>query len=149
LRDGEKTADETPLIEAARVTRGVDFTQAFGRCLRIPVSTAQRIVDDTTGNALAVACKGAHLRRATYSALALLTAAELRSDPSLRYSRLSSFDEIPETGAEGLLAYWRRPRENRASPELDAQMAETYPSVCTSARSRVFANRTPGNLSEA
>jgi hypothetical protein len=73
----------------------------------VPAATAQRILDDGTGQALAVACKGAHMRRATHSALALLTLPELRTLPAARLAQLASFEDIPQRGAEHLLTYWR------------------------------------------
>lgn len=100
-------ADDTALLEAARSRRGSDFVTAFARFLEIPPVTAKRILDDESGNGLAVACKGGHLRRATFSALALLMAADLRTNPAIRYAYLGAFDEIPLPGAERLLEYWR------------------------------------------
>ena len=80
-------ADEVRLIAAARYTRGRDFAAAFASFLGVPVSTAERILEDASGNALTVACKGANVRRATYSALALLTVCELRINPGRRADR--------------------------------------------------------------
>src|SRR5271167_4818440 len=45
LMDG---GDETRLIEAARYTRGRDFAAAFASFLHVPVSTAERILEDAS-----------------------------------------------------------------------------------------------------
>ncbi len=110
-----ETNDEVLLIEAVR--RGTDFASAFGRFLDIPPATAQRIVDDTTGDALAVVCKGARLKRATYSALALLIRGDAGANPDAHYRRLSAYENVPENGACGILAYWRLRRDD--APSLD------------------------------
>jgi len=101
-------ADEVRLIEAARRTRGRDLAGAFADFLRVPLAIAERILEDPSGNALAVACKGASVRRATYSALALLTVCELRINPGARFGHLLAYDQIPLDGARRLLAYWRQ-----------------------------------------
>jgi hypothetical protein len=115
--------DETILLAAARAVRGPDFAVAFARFLRISEQTAKRILDDECGNALAVACKGAHIRRATFSALALLTAARLRTDPAARYAFLCAFDDIPESGAARLVHSWRMTRDDHSLVEADARAA--------------------------
>ncbi len=99
--------DETALLAAARAAPSAEFAAEFARFLEIPVPVAKRILDDGSGDGLAAACKGAHLARATFSALALLQTADLSSDPAARTARLAAFEDIPERGAERLLQYWR------------------------------------------
>jgi DNA-binding XRE family transcriptional regulator len=97
--------DESALIAAARGKPQDQFTDAFAQLLGIERKTADSILHDQSGRALAVACKGAHLGRATFSALAIITKSGTAPDTSRE--RLSSFDSIPVTGAERLLTYWR------------------------------------------
>lgn len=97
--------DEKQVVSAARSKSNGEFTAAFASMLGIETATAQRILEDRTGRALAIACKGAHLARATFSALALLT--EAGTAPDETRERLSSFDSVPLTGAERLLDFWR------------------------------------------
>jgi hypothetical protein len=118
-----KPADEVKLIEAARRTRGHDFAEAFANFLGVAVSTAERILGDTTGNALAVACRGAGVKRATYSALALLIVTELRINPGARFEHLAAFDHIPLAGAQRLLAHWREQPEGNLPPGRGAYAA--------------------------
>jgi len=117
------SVDDRPLIDAARHARGSELAAAFAQFLGVSASTARRILDDSSGNALAVACKGARIRRATFSALALLTLPDVRANPSVRYLRLSAFDEIPQSGADTMLDFWRRTHQNDASFEADEQAA--------------------------
>ncbi len=97
--------DEAALVTAARSKQPDQFTEAFASLLGIARNTADRILHDHSGRALAVACKGAHLGRATFSALAVLSEAGMPLNAARE--RLSSFDSVPLTGAERLLDYWR------------------------------------------
>jgi hypothetical protein len=97
--------DEAALITAARNKPQDQFTHDFASLLGIAEGTAGRILHDHSGRALAVACKGAHLGRATFSALAVLSEAGIALEAARE--RLSSFDSVPLTGAERLLDYWR------------------------------------------
>ena len=109
MNDGDRAppvvANETALLTAARSKPRSEFTDAFAKMLGIERGTADHILHDPSGRALAVACKGAHLGRATFSALAVLTEAGMAPDAARE--RLSSFDSVPLTGAERLLDYWR------------------------------------------
>jgi hypothetical protein len=98
-------ADEAALIAAARSKSPSEFSEAFANLLHIAPQTADNILHDHSGRALAVACKGAHLGRATFSALAILSEAGMALEDARE--RLSSFDSVPLTGAERLLDYWR------------------------------------------
>jgi Uncharacterised protein conserved in bacteria (DUF2336) len=98
--------DEREIITAARAKTNGEFSKSFAQLLGIEPATARSILLDRSARALAIACKGAHLTRAAFSTIALLTesgrgAAETRD-------RLSTFDAVPEAGAERLLEYWRR-----------------------------------------
>jgi hypothetical protein len=113
LMDGAGAApaahtDEAALVAAARSKPQDQFAQAFASLLGIERGTADHILHDHSGRALAVACKGAHLGRATFSALAVLSEAGMALDTARE--RLSSFDSVPLTGAERLLDYWRSHR---------------------------------------
>lgn len=92
--------DAPRLVQDARTMNGA-FADAFSSTLKLPHAVARDILTDASGQSLAVACKGAGLDRATFSALALLTTRA--PDPA----RLSHFDAIPKAGAERLLDHWR------------------------------------------
>jgi hypothetical protein len=97
--------DESALVSAARARPQDQFTQTFAEILGVAQGTADNILQDHTGHALAIACKGAHLGRATFSTLAVLSEAGLALEAARE--RLSSFDSVPLTGAERLLDFWR------------------------------------------
>jgi hypothetical protein len=100
--------DETAIVSAARNTANGEFTASFAKMMGIEPATAERILHDHSGRALAIACKGAHMNRVTFSALALLTEAT-NSDADTR-ERLASFDSVPLPAAERLLDHWRTKR---------------------------------------
>jgi len=82
----------------------------------VPTATAQSILDDASGDALAVACRGAGVRRATYSTLVVFAAG---GTPDIHletlHARLTAFDTVPENGARRMLAYWRGSTGARAA----------------------------------
>jgi hypothetical protein len=94
--DGSGT-DEAALVAAAR--RKSAFSTEFARLLGISVTTAQDILTDTSGQSLAVACKGAHVSRSAFSALSLLTAHDNK--------HLDVYETVPQLAAERMLHAWR------------------------------------------
>src|SRR5271154_423017 len=106
---------EARLVEAVRRMGPVEFAATFAGFLRVSPTTAQSILDDATGDALAVACKGARMQRATYSALVLFATRGLDVELQTLYARLAAFDAVPESGAGRMLAHWRRENGARAA----------------------------------
>jgi hypothetical protein len=88
---------ERQLVAAARKMGPIEFVHAFGDFLGVTPVMAQSILEDASGDALAVACRGVGASRITYSALAIFAA-----------GRLAAFDTIPESGARRMLNHWRR-----------------------------------------
>lgn len=101
-------ADEAMVIAAAR--QGGEFASAFAQILGIEPVTAEQILREPSGEALAVACKGARLTRAAFSTLAVLFA----PSPEANASRLVAYDAIPQAGAENLVRYWRAANNGHA-----------------------------------
>jgi hypothetical protein len=97
---GTAHVDAPGLVEAARTMNGA-FVDVFATTLSLPPAIAREILRDASGQSLAVACRGAGLDRAAFSAIALLTA------PDAAAERLFDFDAVPKAGAERLLDFWR------------------------------------------
>jgi hypothetical protein len=91
------------LIETAR--HGGDLVSMLAQRLGVDTKMAAQILDDETGAALAVACKGASLDRAAFSALALLV--RPGRDRAHAYAVLDAFDNVPTSEATRLLRGWR------------------------------------------
>jgi hypothetical protein len=105
--DGENDpvrVDAAALIDAARTLNGT-FNRAFAEMMALPETTATEILTDASGQSLAVACKGSGLDRATFSALAVLTARDNNAS-----TRLAAFDQVPQGAAERLTGFWRTRR---------------------------------------
>ncbi len=98
-------ADERALVLAAR--KKESFAAEFARQLKLALATAEDILADGSGQSLAVACKGAHVTRAGYSALALLTSKDNGSD-----RRLEAYETVPQHAAERMLQAWRMQGES-------------------------------------
>jgi hypothetical protein len=92
-------ADPEELLFAARDDTSASFTRAFASALHVPLFTAAAILADASGEALAVACRGAHLERAHFSALALLKLCD--------GSALEAFEAPPQRGCESLTGFWQ------------------------------------------
>ncbi|HEY5347234.1 MAG TPA: hypothetical protein VIJ72_03505, partial [Rhizomicrobium sp.] len=94
---------QTRLLAAARTSRNCDID--FAHILDLPGAIAAEILGDPSGRSLAIACKGAHVSRATFSALALLS----NPDAPDCEARLSSYDDVSPHAAMRMLQSWRIP----------------------------------------
>lgn len=99
------------LIEMVR--GGEDIGAALAESAGLSKSKVMEILADHSGHALAVACKGAGLNRATFSALALLT--EPADNLASAYAMLDEFDVVPVAEAARQLRGWRETGVARAA----------------------------------
>jgi len=98
-----REAASQTLVAAARA--GADLPAALAQSLGVDDKMALQILDDETGAALAVACKGANIDRAAFSALALL--ARPGRDRAHAFAVLDAFDNVPMSEATRVLRGWR------------------------------------------
>jgi hypothetical protein len=91
------------LVEAAR--KREDIVTLLAQQLGVDQAMAIQILDDETGAALAVACKGANLDRAAFSALALLV--RPGRDRAHAFAVLDAYDNVPMSEATRVLRGWR------------------------------------------
>jgi hypothetical protein len=101
---GPADFDEDALIDTARRAREL-FPSQFARGTGLSREIADEVLRDESGRALAIVCKGAHARRATFSALAILTHPARAIEDS--YMLLANYDAVPPGAAEHMLAHWR------------------------------------------
>ena len=99
------SVNEPALLAAVRSSDPENIAGVIAPRLGIAAEIAEQVVADASGTMLAVLCKGANLRRQTFSALAVLARPDSTNDES--YRRLAAFDEVPVAGAEAFLSYWR------------------------------------------
>ena len=91
------------LIAAARAGSGLP--DILAQSLGVDAVMAKQILEDESGAALAVACKGANIERAAFSALALLT--RPGRDRAHAFAVLDAFDNVPTSEATRVLRGWR------------------------------------------
>jgi hypothetical protein len=91
------------LIEKARTS--ANLVSVVAQCLGVDGKVAGEILADASGASLAVACKGALIDRAAFSALALL--AHPGCDRAHAFAILDAFDQIPVSEAARRLRGWR------------------------------------------
>lgn len=92
------------LVAAAR---NGDIAAVLADSLGVEPGMAQQILNDETGAALAVACKGAQIDRAAFSALALLT--HPGRDLNGMHTVLDAYDSMSLSEATRVLRGWREP----------------------------------------
>ncbi len=113
--DGERA-----LIAAARARAREDLATQFAHILGVENRLARRILHEPGGEPLAAACKGAHLKRTTFSTLAVLFAPESAE----KERRLGAYDAVPQDGAESLVQFWRaHPHLGQGLEESDSEAA--------------------------
>jgi hypothetical protein len=98
------------LIETVR--HGGDLIAILAGELSVDAKMAAQILDDETGVALAVACKGAGLDRAAFSALALM--ARPGRSRAQAYAVLDAFESVPAGEASRVLRNWRNGQQTAA-----------------------------------
>ena len=99
---------EAALLAAARTATAKSLPAVIAPRLAVPVEIAEQIFADASGTMLAVLCRGIPLKRETFSALAVLALPNATNDDS--YSRLASYDDVPEIGADAMMSFWRGQR---------------------------------------
>ena len=96
---------DAALLSAVRAHPSDTLADTLASHFRVVPEIATQILADETGWMLAALCKGTGLRRAAFSALAVL--AHPTATPDESYRRLAAYDAVPQEGAAALLAFWR------------------------------------------
>lgn len=107
----QESVDAEAVLGAAR--KGArDFAAALSDSAAVPYDVARAVLNDLSGEALAVLCRGLGLNRAVFSAIALLRTSEPLP--------LDAFDKVPGHAAACLVHSWR---VRISGPALDATAA--------------------------
>ncbi len=107
--------DERTLVAVARSRVGADWAIEFAGFVGVDVATAQKILREPTGQALAIACKAAYLSRTAFSALAVLAARDEMPAAEDMYSRLANFESVSRSEAIATLENWRHGESVKAA----------------------------------
>jgi len=106
---GARESAGQALVEAARLG---GLEDALAQSLGVDALMAKQILDDESGAALAVACKGAAIDRAAFSALVLL--ARPGRDRNHAFAVLEAYDIVPASEALRVLRGWRDGQQSAA-----------------------------------
>lgn len=106
--------NEGALLAGARSAQVEELPAILAARLGIRVEIAEAILDDPSAAMLAVLCKGANMRRQTFSALCVLARSNVSSEES--YRRLAGYEQASEAGAKALVQFWRN-QASQAQPD--------------------------------
>lgn len=100
------------LLQTLRSGHVVVFEAMFAEMLALPLPTAQRIIYDEGGEALAVACRAVDVEKPAFASIFLLTRRARASaahavDPIEMSRALAVFDDLSEDQALRLVRRWR------------------------------------------
>jgi uncharacterized protein (DUF2336 family) len=109
--------DDKFLVQALRSGRIAAFVGALARRCRLAPAMARRILLDTGGETLAIACRAINMDRATFSTIYLLSrqSGSRIEHPAVFRNVLGFFDLASEESSRGVLRYWRADREYLAA----------------------------------
>ncbi len=98
--------NETLLRALLTEKRRTEFQFAFAYLIAVDLDTAQRIIDDTRFEALAVACRAARLERQTFAKIVFGLRHEENDKPrALRI--LDLYIKVPVEAAERIMRFWQ------------------------------------------
>lgn len=98
---------ETLLVDLVRANRIDELMCGFSRMAKIDMETTERIFDDKSGEALAIACKATRFDRSTFSTLALLASPKTKRPLSETRELLDLYDMIAYDVAQRAMRFWR------------------------------------------
>ena len=98
---------ESLLVDLVRAKKLEELICGFAKLAKIDEATAERILYDKTGEALAIACKATRFDRVTFSTLALLTRKNTPSDLSKTQELLALYETMPQDLALRAMRFWR------------------------------------------
>lgn len=98
---------ETLLVDLVRANRLDELVCGFAKMVKIDEATAERILYDKSGEALAIACKATRFDRVTFSTLALLSPTNGKRDVTETRELLAIYEEMPQDLALRAMRFWR------------------------------------------
>jgi len=98
---------ESLLVDLVRTKKLDELICGFAKLAKIDEATAERILYDKTGEALAIACKATRFDRVTFSTLALLARKNTQSDLSNTQELLALYEDMPQDLALRAMRFWR------------------------------------------
>ena len=95
------------LVTLIRSNKFTEFLLAFGKLTDIDLATAKRLVQDASGEGLAVACKANQFDRSTFSSILLALSHGNSRSIDETYKLINLYDRIELPVAQRTLRFWR------------------------------------------
>lgn len=95
------------LVTLIRSNKYTEFLVAFGKLTDIDISTAKRLVEDTSGEGLAIACKASEFDRSTFSSILMALSHGTPRATDETYKLINLYDRIKLPVAQRTMRFWR------------------------------------------
>jgi uncharacterized protein (DUF2336 family) len=140
---------EAALVKAARSGTGTAIAQALAHGWRLGDAIATRILQEPTGEALAVLCVGLGISRPTYSSLIVLSHPETGEVSARSNELLGLYEHFSPAGARRIAQGWRdgafrKSPPSPAAPAAHAPSKEDLPAPARPARAKPKGARNGG-----
>lgn len=112
--------DANFLVNLLRDNKFEEFAFGFARLSDVDVSTARRILEDPTAEALAIACKANRFDRETFSAIVLLSDMSKMRQSELVDRLMQLYDQVTVQTAQRTMRFWRVRHAARNGPGTPA-----------------------------
>jgi len=98
---------EGVLVGLIRANQYPEFLIAFGKLTDIDISTAKRLVQDVSGEGLAIACKATKFDRSTFSSILMALSHGTSRSIDETYKLINLYDRIQLSVAQRTMRFWR------------------------------------------
>ncbi len=98
---------EGALVGLIRANKYPEFLIAFGKLTNIDISTAKRLVQDVSGEGLAIACKATKFDRSTFSSILMALSHGTSRSIDETYKLINLYDKIQLPVAQRTMRFWR------------------------------------------
>jgi len=99
--------NEGALVGLIRTNKYPEFLIAFGKLTNIDITTAKRLVQDVSGEGLAIACKATGFDRSTFSSILMALSNGTSRSIDETYKLINLYDKIQLAVAQRTMRFWR------------------------------------------
>lgn len=117
--------NEEILVTLLRSNKYPEFLVAFGKLADIDISTAKRLVQDVSGEGLAIACKATQFDRSTFSSILMALSHGTPRSIDETYKLINLYDRIQLPVAQRTMRFWRVCKEAAGTGPVELNSAES------------------------
>jgi len=99
--------NEQLMVSLLRDHQMKEFIAGFSRISGLQLKTAQQVIQDSSAEPLAIACRAAEIERSTFSTIVLLSDEFRSDDPERTHELLSLYDKVDDDTAKRTMRFWR------------------------------------------